>query len=110
MSLPQVVAAMTILGIVMGISMMIFGNIFHGATPLKEKQLSMAIDAKINEAFKTKITEDNVYDFDGFRIETEFTEHIKSSNLKIGYFMGFIGDSDNPVVEKRILIRAIEVQ
>jgi len=107
-SLPQVVTAMAILGIVVAITMASFGNIFQHTTPLVYKQLSSAIDSEINKTWDLKTAKDDVIEYENFRIETEFSPHVSIANLRVGYFTGFVGKSKEPVIEKKILIKIIE--
>ena len=39
--MPQVVTAMALLGIIISIAMLVFGNILHQSTSLEDKRISM---------------------------------------------------------------------
>ena len=47
--MPQVVTAMALLGIIISIAMLVFGNILHQSTSLEDKRISMLLDAQINK-------------------------------------------------------------
>ena len=103
-SMPQVVTAMALLGIIISIAMLVFGNILHQSTSLEDKRVSMLLDAQINRVIESRDYSENSLDYDDFRIEIEASEHISNQNLKVIYFSAFHKNKEEAVMEKRILL------
>ena len=102
--MPQVVTAMALLGIIISIAMLVFGNILHQSTNLDYKRISMLLDARINHVIEARDYSDNTFDFDDFRIEVEASDHVSNQSLKVIYFSGFHNNKEEVVLEKRILL------
>ena len=102
--MPQVVTAMALLGIIISIAMLVFGNILHQSTSLEDKRVSMFLDAQVNRVIESRDYSETTFDFDDFRIELEVSDHISNQNLKVIYFSAFHKNKEEAVLEKRILL------
>ena len=102
--MPQVVTAMALLGIIISIAMLVFGNILHQSTNLEEKRMSMLLDAEINRVIESRDYSESIIDYDDFTIEIEASDHVSNQNLKVIYFSAFHNNKEEAVLEKRILL------
>lgn len=102
--MPQVVTAMALLGIIISIAMLVFGNILHQSTSLEDKRIAMLLDAEINRVIETRDYSESIIDYDNFTIEVEASDHVSNQNLKVIYFSVFYSNREEAVLEKRILL------
>ena len=102
--MPQVVTAMALLGIIVSIAMLVFGNILHQSTSLEDKRISMLMDAEINRVIESRDYSENTIDYDDCTIEVEVSDHVSNQNLKVIYFSAFTTNQEVAVLEKRILL------
>ncbi len=102
--MPQVVTAMALLGIIISIAMLVFGNILHQSTSLEDKRISMLLDAQINRVIESRDYSENTIDYDDFTIEIEAVDHISNKNLKIIYFSALRTNKAEAIFEKKILL------
>ena len=103
-SMPQVVTAMALLGIIISIAMLVFGNILHQSTSLEDKRISMLLDGQINKVIESRDYSENTIDYDDFRIEVEASDHVSNQNLKVIYFSAFYNNKQEAIMEKKILL------
>tara|TARA_Y100001934_G_scaffold276624_1_gene373588 strand:+ start:6754 stop:7122 length:369 start_codon:yes stop_codon:yes gene_type:complete len=103
-SMPQVVTAMALLGIIISIAMLVFGNVLHQSTSLEDKRIAMLMDAEINRVIESRDYSENTIDYDDFIIEVEISDHISNQNLKVIYFSAFAANKEVAFLEKRILL------
>jgi Tfp pilus assembly protein PilV len=104
-TLVEVIIAMTILGIVTGVSMMIMSNIFASNTSILNQKMSNAVDTEIAKIYSTNRFQNDIIDYDGFEVDIEFVEHSVNPNLKIGFISAVYKDETEPRIEKKILIK-----
>lgn len=104
-SLVEVVVAMTILGIVTAVSLVIFTNISQSAPSIKLQQISCTLDYEIERIRNDEKIEDELIAYDGYTIEIEFVEHLINKQLQEGIFSAVIEGQERAVLEKKILIR-----
>ena len=64
--MPEVVTAMALLGIIIGVAMLVFGNILHQSTSIMEKRISMIMDAQINQVIESRNYAESIIDYDYF--------------------------------------------
>ena len=102
--MPQVVTAMALLGIIISIAMLVFGNILHQSTSLEDKRMSMFLDAQINRVIESRDYSESIIDYDDCTIEVEASDHVSNQNLKVIYFSVFYNNREEAVLEKRILL------
>ena len=102
--MPQVVTAMALLGIIISVAMLVFGNILHQSTSLEEKRISMLLDAQINRVIESHDYSENTLDYDDFTIEVEVANHLRNKNLKVLYFSAFRSNKEEAFIEKKILL------
>ena len=102
--MPEVVTAMALLGIIISIAMLVFGNILHQSTSIMEKRISMILDAEINRVMESRDYSESSIDYDTFRIEVEATNHVSRKNLKVIYFSAFHKNREDAIFEKKILL------
>ena len=102
--MPEVVTAMALLGIIIGVAMLVFGNILHQSTSIMEKRISMIMDAQINQVIESRNYAESIIDYDYFRIEVEAADHVSNKSLKVIYFSAFHNNREDAILEKRILL------
>ena len=95
---------MALLGIIISIAMLVFGNILHQSTSLEDKRISMLLDAQINRVIESRDYSEKTIDYDDFRIDIEAANHIRVKNLKIIYFSAFRNNKEEAILEKKILL------
>lgn len=103
-SLPQVVTAMALLGVIVGITIMVFSNVLSDSSSLMDKQMSNMLDKHVNKVFEEKRFNDDSFEYEGYTVEIEFSDYVLSERLKVGYFSAFVNGEEKSRFEKRILI------
>lgn len=104
----EVIIAMAVLGIVTGISLMIMSNIYSSTTSLLKQKMTTAIDAEISRIYAFKKVKNDIVDYDDFSIDIEFVQHTENNQLKVGYLGAYYKNQEEPIIEKRILIKVNE--
>ena len=108
--MPQVVTAMALLGIIISIAMLVFGNILHQSTSLEDKRISMLLDAQINKVVESRDYSENTIDYDDFRIEVEASDHVSNQNLKVIYFSAFYNNKQEAVMDLNVRFVLLAIQ
>lgn len=107
-TLTEVIVAMALLGIITGVSMMIFSNVIQGGVSTKQVQIEHQLNGIISQIFADEIIKNSELDYDKFAVNVEFTEHLEKPNLQVVFISATKNDEDQIFLEKKILKRKIE--